>query len=1540
MFKIIGIAVLWSLIILDSEAQNSFLTKTETNDDRTLYVKIKRNVSEEEFLIHLFALEGMPSKACRAERAFPASKDVELSRIYKVTIAMRGYSRPLLEKFKSWAGTEFVEYAQIYKTSAVPNDWNVRQWHLRKIDAFNAFDLRTGSPQILVAIVDDAIDCKHEDLLPNIKSNASEIDGNGIDDDNNGYIDDHYGWNACYQKGNASPPFQNRRDFAHGTHCAGIADAATNNGIGIASIGSNVMIIPVACADSSNPGYVVNGYEGVVYAIDNGADVISLSWGGSNYSSLGQNVMNYAASKNVVVVAAAGNSNTNIKMYPAAFNGVIAVAAVDSFDKKAAFSNFGTWVDVSAPGVDIYSSVTGKGFTKYDYMSGTSMACPMVAGLCALMLSQNNTLSPSEIEACLKSTADNIAAQNSGFGNMLGAGRVNARKALQCIKPLFADFDASASDVCPGQSVNFTSIVNYSVNSYSWYINQSKLAFSTLKNPQYTFAANGAYSVKLVVSDGVNKDSMTKVITVRTPSAALVVKTTTIRVGDQAILELVLNGRPPFNVSINDGIQNATYPNITTSPYFVNVSPSAKTIYRLTSMNDAKCSGNVKDSVIVLVDTSKIYSGGGSNSCAKFNLYGKGIDLGYNEQPHHICTLKDGNIAIAGLSNVSSIGGADIFLVKANPEGDIIWVKYYGTSASELGAPLGVFDDDDYNLYIYAGTSSSQQSGLLIKTDSSGTVLYSKVAINAKVQDLVRTGMQLSDGRILLGGTSGITADQAGELYTMSKSGTTGWSQTFDFSGTTEHIISVREHNKAIYALGHTSQSADNYATYMVKTRLDGTKVWQKYIEFSFWDAGISHIITSKSTIMCMAWMSYSGASRFGTRDFGIIHLDTNGNKIWSRIIGTTGSDIAFGIAEINGNYYITGTTDAYDGGKSKLFVSMIDFNGNLQWTKIYGSTGETITMPSFAKNLTLTKDGGLVMFGMKSSTNQDILLMKIDECGNSSCETQTVTFKSASDNKAFVNSNLNDLGILAINPISISKNNVSTSSIKRSVICTTKIPKPDCEFTPNYSYEFKCFQDGVKFKDFSSLKGNTKIKYRQWLFPDSSMAFGDSVIKRFTKSGSYKVRLILYADTPLLCSKSIDINVDVKMLMTARLKASSVTQCIDDSVKLQVIPECGVAPYKIQWMPSVLFNDPSLPTNVVSIKSTGWIRCRVMDSQGSVYDDSVFISLDPSCCRYKATIKVLKENICLGEAANFSISNAPSGVNFNWYFYHNSVLVDALNGPVNSYKPNNPGLYQLKVILSGACKNDTVNLSFFVYPLPIANAGNDTMVCSSAVLKFGTSAFPDYDYQWTGDTLGISKTDSALITVPVNNSRRLNLIVRDRLTQCVSQDSLLIVFGNNDLSLGNDTTLCEGRSMDIWAGSSIFNTKYLWNNGETKSGIRISNPGMYVVTKSNACGSISDTIVVSYKLCFCELFLPNAFSPDANAINDYFPERDLDTTIDIRIFNRWGEKIYEAFNTSTGWDGRYKGEIVQQEVYLYIIRYRNCYGRYVYRHGTFTLLR
>lgn len=361
-----------------------------------------------------------------------------IQRIYQVCFSRSEVTDEFIE---AWQKLSFIEYAEripIYEMHYTPNDLNVLQWHLPKIRAEQAWDYSQGSNQVVVAIVDDAVLLDHEDLSPRIWTNPGEIPGDSIDNDGNGFIDDVNGYDLADQDNDPNPPSTaTNGSFSHGTHVAGIAAAASDNGTGIASIGFNVLIMPIKTKFDSTIGdpQLQATFTGVDYAIASGADVVNMSFGGPTYSGSFDYLVQAGTDSGMVFVASAGNTGTYAATYPANYFDVISVASTNISDQKSNFSTYHANVDVSAPGSSIYSCTAGSN-SSYGFKSGTSMSSPLVSGLVALMRSVDSVMTPLDIRICLRNSADDISAQNPDYASWMGTGRINAQAAMACMLPL------------------------------------------------------------------------------------------------------------------------------------------------------------------------------------------------------------------------------------------------------------------------------------------------------------------------------------------------------------------------------------------------------------------------------------------------------------------------------------------------------------------------------------------------------------------------------------------------------------------------------------------------------------------------------------------------------------------------------------------------------------------------------------------------------------------------------------------------------------------------------------------------------------------------------------------------------------------------------------------------------------------------------------------------------------------------------------------------------------------------------------------------
>lgn len=366
-----------------------------------------------------------------------------------------------VEEFKKSGFVEEASPNYFRFASYIPNDplfpqqWGLEQDNNQDIDAPQAWEITRGSEGVVVAVIDTGIYAAHPDLENRIFLNLGETGldthgrdkkTNGVDDDGNGFVDDFQGWDTtqCQEwdllKGEClvgkNPGPNTTDDAGHGTHVAGIIGAVTDNNQGIAGIDWEAQLLPVKVLNFQGAGTCEDVINGIYYATSF-ADVMNFSLGSSGFPCTGEeDTINYAINSGVVVIAAAGNNNSTMKSYPAGFDSVMAIAALDENGDKASFSNYGGWIDVTAPGVNILSTIvpgilngcSDEDNDGYALCSGTSMATPFVSGIAGLILSQNHTLKPLEVRNIIINGATDVLTPGKDI--YTGYGLVNANRAI------------------------------------------------------------------------------------------------------------------------------------------------------------------------------------------------------------------------------------------------------------------------------------------------------------------------------------------------------------------------------------------------------------------------------------------------------------------------------------------------------------------------------------------------------------------------------------------------------------------------------------------------------------------------------------------------------------------------------------------------------------------------------------------------------------------------------------------------------------------------------------------------------------------------------------------------------------------------------------------------------------------------------------------------------------------------------------------------------------------------------------------------------
>ncbi len=411
--------------------------------------------------------------------------DSRVSRIYKIILPEDISPAQFQSALNTALPIEYAEPAHTYKTDGSFNDSLLsQQWALNKMDAFSAWNLTQGSDTVLVGIVDTGIDYTHPDLRNKIFMNQGEIgldannrdkSSNGIDDDGNGFIDDYMGWDFTNRVGFPfdstggdylnwdNNPFDDN-SYSHGTSVAGIIGAEANNSIGIAGVAPGVRLLNCRAFDPEGYGNEEDVASAILYAASMGAKVINMSFGDNSFSYVLRDVIRYAYSKNIVLVASSGNDGSDLPHYPSGYSEVISVGNSTNEDYVSSNSSYGSTLDLIAPGTNILTTFRGN---QYYEFSGTSASAPFVSAAASLILSKGN-FSNEEVKQIIKSTCDENGA--SGWDIHSGSGRLNVGRALRVLAPAiikfnypFQDFSTSSDTVQISGTILSAYFRNYSI---------------------------------------------------------------------------------------------------------------------------------------------------------------------------------------------------------------------------------------------------------------------------------------------------------------------------------------------------------------------------------------------------------------------------------------------------------------------------------------------------------------------------------------------------------------------------------------------------------------------------------------------------------------------------------------------------------------------------------------------------------------------------------------------------------------------------------------------------------------------------------------------------------------------------------------------------------------------------------------------------------------------------------------------------------------------------------------------------------------------
>ncbi|MEM7161027.1 MAG: S8 family serine peptidase [Bacteroidota bacterium] len=1440
-----------------------------------------------------------PLIAFRSAFKFP---DTSLQHIF--LIEFEGSFEDYQSAYSGLKAIEYIEKVPSYGLFLSPNDLNSGQYNVSITSAENAWDISTGNPNVKIAIVDDAFRMDHEDLTGNIWINSAEIPGNGIDDDGNGYVDDINGWDASDNDNDPNPDIFSNNSWTHGTHVAGIAAASTNNGIGIASIGFNCTFIPIKAA-SNGSGQLPSAYSGIDYALATDAQIISMSWGGSAFSNTYQLLFEVAHNQGKVCVAAAGNSNTSVPMYPASYEHVISVGATDANDVRAGFSNYGNAIDVMAPGVDILSCLAGS-LNSYGELSGTSMACPFVSGLCGLMISNNPGMSPEDVEYCLESSCDNIDAQNASFVGQIGAGRVNAQGALACAPIVSADFEADINFVCPGYQVAFADLSTNDPSSWNWTFPGGSPASSTLQNPFVTYNNPGVYGVELVVSnpDGSDELIIADFITVDYPSAELG-GSAIITDGMTAYLNVNFQGNPPFSFELSDGTNPQLFTGIYDNPFQIAVQPVSSASYNILNFADQSCAGSgIGEAIITVLPQPAAFE------CFYSNLYGNSSD---NHFIDNVINPIDNSIYAVGRESDNGV------LAHINTDGSLDWVKGYSTgisATSMVRCPNGDL------IFVMHRSLPVEGDIHVYRVDPNGDILWDK-KYELSYDRYPKICPSLGDTYFVCAWTSAGGSSDNVLLMKIDGNGDIIWHEVMDELDDQMFDLQPDE-DGGCYITGGAHAVGGNGNYFLIHYDTDGNIIQKAEFDTgTIWDDNPRLTQTQDGGI---AICGQTGQS--GDKDVFVSKLDSDWNHEWSFEIDfpldpNLGYDV---IDDDDGNIYFIVREN--DGAFTKAYVLKMDLVGNIIYSKRLDDV-----------------QGGRLKYNNNGGSNSLVFSGFVDPIAQGFGERDAVVIHTDLDFNSCLTSewtpNMEPLIWTSSDwPISTSSPPVTVTDLNTSIIepsfeivefCTTDCGDT-CSVESSFisTIEFLCEPGALSFNN-SSVNAENYFWAVNGITVDSTLNFEYF----FDQNGLFEISLIAQDEQ---CFDLFSDTIEVDILNTSI--GPSIEICQNDSAQLNA---SGGSTYF--WSPSIGLSS-SFVQNPMAAPISSTLYSVSISNGNCTRTESVQIDVDEDCCLTFPSFE-FDPDICANELLEIvNTTNANGMATYNWDF-GDAFLPSTFEGPTPPLlQPNQTGQIEISLNVSDDCGQFTESLFVNVFPMPLANAGNDTLLCEGQFLQLGSSPIVDMQYSWN-PSAGLNNSGISNPEVTIDQDVTYELIVEDLISGCISSDEVSVqyfVFPILDLSpvKCDDDTLLVQLNIDAALNSII------WSNGNRGDSIYIIQEGPYWYQIENSCGQFQEGFEIENLPCSCDIYSPNAITPNADGLNDVFlpvitcPVRDYR----LEVWNRWGQKVFETDDPEKGWNASMdvnEEYYVANEIYVWRLNFSGYYKpleNTVDMHGHITVIR
>ncbi len=1436
---------------------------------------------------------------------------------YTIKLLDKSNIRIVIELLNKLDFIEYWEFAPIYYSFYLPNDPQIiQQWYHNNIKSETAWDLAKGSSNIKIAIIDDAILLNHEDLKNKIWTNVNEIPNNNLDDDNNGYIDDYKGYDVGNSDGNPNPPTnRNLNHFNHGSHVAGIAAGETNNNKGISSIGFNTSIIPIkASKDNSNGVSITNSLEGIEYSIIIGADIVNMSFGGGWPSKTVEDLIDYGYSQNMIFVAAAGNDNSLRVNYPAGYKNVIAVASTDQSNKKSSFSSYGGFVDICAPGSTIFSCIA-KDTNLYEFKSGTSMAAPIVSGVCALLKGLNPYLTNNEIINCIKQSALNIYPNNPSYQGLLGSGLIDAENALRCIKPIFANFNSNYSESCPNGLTNFKVDSLSNPDSLFWTFENGNPSTSKNNQVNVQFSSIGIKEIKLVVWKNGFKDSIIKQFLVRIPELSTEVDTIKITGNTLYPLKITYRGQKPYTVKIRRGAQTINHSVANDSVSYVLINLTNETPIIIDSVLTGQCSFKVGKTIIV-----KLINKGPFQYCGNEPGFAKQIKLPGNQTVNSIFKTLDGGYLISSGTTNLGAGGNDILIVQLDKFFNIKKILTFGGTGNEFENAHKFEQDADSNIYLLANirlVGNTPDGAYLVKFDKNLNILFQRKYNNGG-DDYGRDIIINNQGHLIISGTSGSLPRSGSQDAIITKLDTSGnilWTRKYGNTNnlsTTHFTGATKLPSGNIIVVGAGDHFNTPYIGVGVKINpISNTTIQNINFITSGFDIFTDVVYLRDNSL---AFINSKGTAGNALHKINVLKTDTNYNIIWQKEFSGGNVDQVKGILPTaDSGLIITGTTNSFSSGNFDLFISKLDKNGNITWAKKFGGAGNE-ELNFFGHPITIDENGNYIFsFTSNSySTDKDIIIIKVAPCGDiSGCDAQSINFSSS--NPSFnINSNYtytNNTGNTEIIAAATINNYTNLYNDSIETKCTEEfyIPLP-CQLNANFNENIRCLDSNSIFIDNST--GSSSFK-RNWYINDSLLrGKHDSILEyRFNKKGNNKVKLEIFYSEDIKCKDSLVKNIFINPSIDIILDYKD-TVCKGEKIIVQKnVNYCREGKLIYEWINDATSITTYTDSLIVVVDTNTRIRLNVYELNKLIFSDTIFLIVNQNCCVASANYFLDEKDYCQGTFLTIKDLSFPMFNNnrrIDVINENNLLIYDRIINAYDSIKLDSSGNYKIVLKIQNSCGADSVEKFIYVNRGLGNNNKLDTTICNSNTFNLIHPNTGEINSKWFLNNILIGENlDSANLQL---NEGMNNVVIEKTSiwTGCGLADTIKIK--NVSLESLPDTLIsCDQNS--LFVDSLPINSTITWDDLQSSINPRPVNAEKYYryQIKNEICSFI-DSLYFNYPL--------NDFSVEID--EEICPDQD---SIEFKITGYFDSVKINGINYLTG-----KIIPIQNTFNNYKIFYKNCF--------------